>query len=85
MQEMSSGLVGLLASCLKDAARVLDILPGFALLAGTVAAANISLGQGSKGRTPASEGSSRSTTSMSTPLVEPHARPAGIFAQFSTA
>jgi hypothetical protein len=25
------------------------------------------------------------STSMSTPLVEPHARPAGIFAQFSTA
>jgi 6-phosphogluconolactonase len=52
MQEISSDLAGSLASYLKDAARFLDIFPRFAtLLAGTVAAANISWGQDSKGRT----------------------------------
>src|ERR1700682_4745363 len=52
MQEISSDLAGSLASYLKDAARFLDIFPRFAtLLAGTVAAANISWGQDSKDRT----------------------------------
>jgi 6-phosphogluconolactonase len=51
MQEMSLGLVGLLGSYLKDATRLLDILPGFALLAGSVVAANESWAQSAKGRT----------------------------------
>jgi 6-phosphogluconolactonase len=52
MQQMSSDWAPSLASYLTGAARILDILPGFAtLLAGTLAAANISWGQGAKGRT----------------------------------
>ena len=52
MQEMSSDLAPSLASYLTGAARILDTLPGFAtLLAGTLAAANISWGQAAKGKT----------------------------------
>jgi 6-phosphogluconolactonase len=51
MLEISTDLAGSLVSYLKDAARIFDIPPGFAtLLAGSVAAANISR-ERSKGRT----------------------------------